>query len=240
MRHLLQLLSLPPSLLLLIATTIPETIAAEAGWPHNLPPHAKYFPQDEPLVRRGLSAQEQLASRSPVGVRKMSEDESEMFFLDYWQFEEAEQDIHSPGRRNEKLWTRSTPADLTNNTLGELLPPLLLHSNGLDQSTFGLSPRALFARDFQCPTGTNNCSSIDHPYSCCATGETCVSVADNGIGNVGCCPQGAKCTREVAACDTSAGYKSCPGSSNGGCCIPNFDCDGIGCEYIGGPFTDGY
>lgn len=227
MRHL-QLLSLPPALLLLIATTLPGIALAEAEWPHNLPAHAKYFPQDEPLVRRGLSAQEQLAaSRTPIGVRKMSGDESEMFFLDYWQFAEPEDVVHSSSRRDEKLWTRSIP---TNNSLeGELLPPLLLHSSGLDQSTFGLSPRSLFARDFQCPSGTNNCSSINHPYSCCATGETCVSVADNGIGNVGCCPAGAKCTREVAACDTSAGYKSCPGSTNGGCCIPNFDCEGVGC-----------
>lgn len=237
MRHLL---SLPPSLLLLIAANLPTAIVAEPNWPHNLPAHAKYFPQDELLVRRGLSAQEQFASRAPVGVRKMSGDEGEMFFLDYWQFEEAGDELHSPSRRDDESWTRSIPADTTNNTLGELFPPLLLHSNGLDQSTFGLSPRSLFARDFQCPSGTNNCSSIDHPYSCCATGETCVSVADNGIGNVGCCPAGVKCTREVAACDTSAGYKSCPGSTNGGCCIPNFDCDGIGCECIISPSTTDY
>lgn len=231
MRHL-RLLSLPPALLLLIATTLPHIASAEADWPHNLPAHAKYFPQDEPLIRRGLSAQEQLAaSRTPIGVQKMSEDESEMFFLDYWQFEEQEERVHTPSRRDEKLWTRSIPA---NNSLeGELLPPLLLHSSGLDQSSFGLSPRSLFARDFQCPSGTNNCSSINHPNSCCATGETCISVADNGIGNVGCCPAGATCTREVAACDTSAGYKSCPGSSNGGCCIPNFDCEGVGCKRSG-------
>lgn len=233
MRHL-RLLSLPRALLLLIATTTPCIASADANWPHNLPAHAKYFPQDEPLVRRGLSAQEQLAaSRTPIGVRKMSEDESEMFFLDYWEFEEQEEHVHIPSRRDEKLWTRSIPA---NNSLeGELLPPLLLHSSGLDQSSFGLSPRSLFTRDFQCPSGTNNCSLINHPYSCCATGETCVSVADNGIGNVGCCPAGATCTREVAACDTSAGYKSCPGSTNGGCCIPNFDCEGVGCKDLGSP-----
>ncbi|TID15699.1 hypothetical protein E6O75_ATG08027 [Venturia nashicola] len=232
----LRLLSLPPALLLLIATTLPCTASSEPDWPHNLPAHAKYFPQDEPLVRRGLSAQEQLAaSRTPIGVRKMGEDESEMFFLDYWQFEEQEEHMQSPSRRDKKLWTRSIPA---NHSLeGELLPPLLLHSSGLDQSSFGLSPRSLFARDFQCPSGTNNCSSINHPNSCCAAGETCVSVADNGIGNVGCCPAGATCTREVASCDTNAGYKSCPGSSNGGCCIPNFDCEGVGCISIAGTST---
>jgi hypothetical protein len=240
MRHLLQLLSLPPPLLLLIATTLPGTVIAEADWPHNLPAHAKYFPQDEALVRKGLSAQQRLASRNPVGVRKMSGDESEMFFLDYWQFEETEDDTNDLSRRDEKLWTRSIPANTTNNAGEELLPPLLLHSNGLDQSWLGLTPRALFARDFQCPTGTDNCSSINHPYSCCATGETCVSVADTGLGNVGCCPAGVKCTRDVAACDTSAGYKSCPGSSNGGCCIPNFDCDGIGCKRIHSPSAGHY
>jgi hypothetical protein len=174
---------------------------------------------------------EQLNRRQPIGLRKMTDDENEMFFLDYWQFEEDDD-------AQQSLAKRSDLTQYLNSTFeeGGLLPPLLVHSNTPAQSQLEdripLFARSnLFERDYMCPKGTYSCYSINRPYSCCVTGEVCVSITDTGLGDVGCCPQGQTCNGQVAQCDTSAGYKSCPGYGGGGCCIPNFDCSGVGCEW---------
>ncbi|KAK6438026.1 hypothetical protein LTR95_005775 [Oleoguttula sp. CCFEE 5521] len=85
MRDFAAWLALPATLLGFIA--FPEAAAADAlQWPYNLPPTVKYHPEHEPLVKRQLEAKEKLASQRPIGMRKMSEDEGEMFFLHYWDF----------------------------------------------------------------------------------------------------------------------------------------------------------
>ena len=220
------MLSLPPALLALIAISIPSVSASPDPTP-KLPAHLKYFPEDEALLKRGLSAMDRLSSRTPKGVQKMSDDPDEMFFLDYWQFEEEEV-------AQQVLARRSLPAHHTNSSANPaLLPPFLVHSDTPEQSLLsGRMP--VFARDlskrFTCPEGTFGCDSINRPNSCCGTGEVCISVQDTGLGDVGCCPQGQTCNGVVTECDTAAGYKSCPGFSGGGCCIPNFECSGIGCR----------
>jgi hypothetical protein len=237
MRDLSRMLALPASLLLLI-TTSPWAAAAEPQWPHNLPADSKYFPEDEVHVQRGLKAMERLASQVPVGARKMSGDQNEMFFLEYWQFEDSADAAAFPTGPEDRLLKRSPLAEYANSTeKNNLLPPLLLHSDKPErhnwQSHLRFGPRnIIIPRDFQCPAGTNNCSSINSPYSCCATDETCVHVdnLDAGIGDVGCCKNGDTCNGQVQDCDTSEGYTSCPGSSNGGCCIPNYSCAGVGCK----------
>lgn len=222
MRDLLRILSLPPALIALIVT-YPTIAIAEPKSPYDVPAHMKYFPEDEVLVKKGLAAMEQIATKSPIGARKMTEDEAEMFFLDYWQFDE--EDV--PIRR------RSLELEYLNQTMGDgLLAPLLLHSASSGQSHISNRMNYLFKRDFQCPAGTNSCESIQRPNSCCSTDETCVSVTDTGQGDVGCCPSGQSCTNAVSSCDTSAGYTSCEGTSaNGGCCIPGFVCFGVGCKF---------
>lgn len=226
MKNSLRMLSLPPALLALIALT-PHRASADPEFHHDLPANVKYFPEDGDLIKRGLSAMKELGRRAPIGVHKMSDDADEMFFLDYWQFEEEDDVQHAIARR-------SNPAQSANDTLNHiLLPPLLVHLDTLAQSPLQghlpLIARNLFKR-FTCPAGTLGCNSINRPYSCCGTGEVCVSVRDTGLGDVGCCPQGQTCNGVVTECDTGAGYKSCPGFSGGGCCIPNFDCSGIGCK----------
>jgi progranulin len=254
MPPLTNLLALPASLLLLISQKPHPAVAQqERRWPYNLPAHVKYFPEDEPHVKRGIAAHELLVSRkTPVGVKKMSEDENEMFFLDYWQFDpahEAELKARSTPDEEElddchtaRLTDRSIPSDFLNDTVSDIiLPPLLLHSNSpsripsADSRIFERSD--IVARDFTCPSGYSNCSGIQRPNSCCQTGETCIIVADTGIGDVGCCPSGGSCAGFVQGCNTAAGYKSCPaasssGVSGGGCCIPNYDCMGVGCELV--------
>ncbi|KAF3034938.1 hypothetical protein E8E11_000706 [Didymella keratinophila] len=46
----------------------------------------KYFPEDEHHVKRGLDIMERLRHERPVGMKKMSTDEGEMFMLDDWIF----------------------------------------------------------------------------------------------------------------------------------------------------------
>jgi hypothetical protein len=192
-----------------------------------LPAHIKYFPEDGDLIKRGLAAMEQMGKRTPIGVQKMSEEEDEMFFLDYWHFEEEASLEHEIARR-------SVPAHRANGTLDQiLLPPILLHSDINAQWPLqGRTPmlaRDIFKR-FTCPVGTNSCDSISRPYACCGIGEVCISVKNTGLGDVGCCPAGQSCNSIVTECDTAAGFKSCPGFEGGGCCIPNFDCLGVGCK----------
>lgn len=249
MPSLTQLLALPTSILLLISTTLPTasaTASDERRWPYNLPAGVKYWPEEEAVVRKSLEVQEKLLKATgAVGMRKMSGDEGEKFFLEYWAFEDDDgahgqafdgQDI-AP-----RIWRRAMDVSgdetLANVTAKSgLLPPFLLHDESpleLQKRPWSL-PRSLFAkRDFQCPSNTRNCSSIDRPNSCCAMDETCVIVQDTGLGDVGCCPSGSgnNCGGEVSDCDTDAGYTSCPDSDNGGCCIPNYKCDGIGCKFI--------
>ncbi|KAI9878363.1 MAG: hypothetical protein M1830_001106 [Pleopsidium flavum] len=166
------LLSLPASLLLLLSSTPAHTSVHDQQWPYNLPPHIKYFPEDEHVIRRDLDIQHRLAYQSPAGVQKMSGDEGEKFFMKYWHFDWQETDdegqgIRIPGLRERE--TRTRDSDLwTNASIPQpFQPPFLLHT---DEQTslnphfgrFLRFPRAVFPslekRAFQCPTGTSNCA----------------------------------------------------------------------------------
>jgi hypothetical protein len=217
--HLSSLLALPPTILFLCASSV----TAEPQWPHNLPRHTKYFPEDEAHVKRSLSVYERLQKERPIGVKKMSEDPGEMFMLVNWIF--AGDELEESNRR-----TKRSESDMGNGTLFAM-SPLRPHSeSSLFDPILRIAPRAsLFGRDFQCPDGTRACTSLDAPNSCCGTTDTCISVPDTGFGSVGCCPQGQACSGSIS-CDTSKGYTSCPGSDNGGCCLPGYGCNGVGCK----------
>ena len=236
MRGLHALLCISTCLLLSVPAIKAQDGALEPRYALN-PPRARYPREDEILVRRNEEIQRNLVDTRPIGVRKMSEDESEMFFLEYWQFQEQEglsmgqidrrrpPDIERLRREEQENGNSSIP----------LLPqlPFLLHSEQpttpydlFKRLPLGLFP-SLDKRDFQCPTGTSSCTSINQPMSCCPNGNTCVVVQDTGLGTVGCCPGGQTCSGEVQGC--SAGYTACSSSSGGGCCIPGFQCAGAGC-----------
>ncbi|KAL9070327.1 MAG: hypothetical protein Q9157_005856 [Trypethelium eluteriae] len=243
-----KILSLPPSLLVLIATSS-HPIASEKQWPYNLPPHVKYFPEDEVHIKRSVEIQNRLATQVPSVVRKMSPDAGEMFFLDYWQFddlkapqsaildppdlrgEQFNQNAEGSSQR-ESLRSKSSIIEDAGNGTGLMLPPFHLHAEiSIHQESYlRFLRRTLIERDYQCPAETNDCASIGRPNNCCATDETCVIVTDTGNGDVGCCPSGSSCGSQVSSCNTAAGYTSCPGSPNGGCCIPGFACQDVGCE----------
>lgn len=215
--------------------------ASQREWPYNLPPDKKYFPEDEGLVRRNSAIQKRLAAQRVVGVRKMPGDDGEMFFPEYWVFE-SEVDNNPAKTYGKRISVSSHLEDyqdreglnywVNSTLLHPLQAPLSLHSVESRVWRGNRMPRAILEklskRDFKCPGNTFSCSSINRPNSCCQTGESCQSIADVGLGDVGCCAQGQTCSQQVSSCQQ--GYKSCPGSSGGGCCIPGYECVDVGCE----------
>ncbi|RGP68112.1 gpi anchored [Fusarium longipes] len=86
---------------------------------------------------------------------------------------------------------------------------------------------ALLQRRSSCPKGMNICSNIDPEVKCCQEGTYCVDVGDSVVGGVACCPDGASCDGGVGSCPSDAA--SCPEELGGGCCIPGYVCQGLGC-----------
>ncbi|CAN9171297.1 unnamed protein product [Alternaria alternata] len=114
--HLPHLLALPPAIIALCAAT-PGLAAEESQWPHNVPQHLKYFPEDEVHAKRGLSVKQRLQHEKPIGVKKMSMDEGEMFMLDNWIF--AAQDTPSQPQSS-----RRSDYDVFGNATSQALSPL--------------------------------------------------------------------------------------------------------------------
>ena len=233
---------LPASLLLVISTYLATTSCYEAEWPYNLPPHIKYFPEDEPLVRRNMDLQDKLKNQGPLAMRRMTSDEGEMFFLEYWRFGERGDDSNGLIKRGTANLGVSDgqpdppTSDASNSSLLQSQqPPLLLHASyqaserTLLARRFNFWGTRIYPRDFICPTGTSNCSYINQPNSCCEDGLTCNIVPDTGLGVVGCCAS-SNCSGQVASCPES--YTSCPSSQGGGCCIPGYVCSGVGCMFF--------
>ncbi|TGO88529.1 hypothetical protein BPOR_0157g00110 [Botrytis porri] len=182
-----------------------------------------------------------VVAKNPVGILKMSEDGGEKFYNGYWRFGDEDLQMSVDGRdkylreRDLKEEARS----LANSSIPiSFRTPFALHtedhSGFLDyekirarrkDSTAALA--LLEKRDFKCPTGTSNCSSIGYPNSCCATDETCFQITDTGLGPVGCCPSGGNCGGTITNC--ASPNTPCADDVGGGCCIPNYVCASIGC-----------
>jgi len=174
----------------------------------------------------------------------MSDDPGEKFYMHYWQYEEdLEQSSIPEFQLGHPLRSRDEEEDaklLANASAAvSYKPAFALHAD--DGSSYqDLKARgavaalaALEKRQFACPTGTSDCSSIGAPYACCPTGEQCYNVTDTGYGSVGCCPDGATCGGSITSC----GGSNTPCLANtggnyqpGGCCIPNYVCAGLGCR----------
>ncbi|OTA70656.1 hypothetical protein K449DRAFT_428207 [Hypoxylon sp. EC38] len=103
---------------------------------------------------------------------------------------------------------------------------------GIDSGSLYRRAREVLAklqgRQFACPSGTHSCTNIDEPNYCCSTGTTCFVVTNAPeSGNVGCCPNGQNCGVTVGAC--TDGATACPANLGGGCCIAGFVCASVGC-----------
>jgi len=175
----------------------------------------------------------------------MSPDEGEKFYMDYWQFEgELDQSRLSDTSTALRGRDEEEEARLLANAsaAASFRPPFALHTKeGSDPLSYedlrarkaieGRNAAAVLAalekRGFVCPTGTSDCSAINYPNSCCATGETCFAIQDTGLGPVGCCPNGSNCGGTIIDCN--APNTACADNLGGGCCIPNYVCAGVGC-----------
>ena len=239
-------LSLVPLSLLLLITAWPAQDEAKdlpSTWPRELSIKTNPPSPVSHIEKRRSDPQKIARGQKPVGVRKMSGDESEMFFMEYWQIDAklSDPDNLSFRDRNGQV-IRSHDSDIVESALLGLqnasIPhileaPFALHTERRIRSNPLLRrlPQALSLlgeRAFQCPSGTSNCSSINRPDSCCPSGETCQLITDSGQGDVGCCGQEQSCSQQVAGCQQ--GYSSCPGTQGGGCCIPGYICVGVGCK----------
>ena len=225
----------PIAILLLSISILPAATAQQLRWPYNLSPDVNYSPEDEPLVRRSEVAQQRLQDEKVVGVKKMSLDEGEMFFPEYWTFEsDMEQMIRSGAgdnlRRRNSDSTIGIEGQCANSSIEtSLWPAFPLHSDEpvSESPLIGRFFTRQLAKRFQCPSDTSACTSINRPDSCCATGETCQIIQDTGLGDVGCCPAGQTCAGQLSTCQS--GYTSCPNNPGGGCCIPGYACLDVGC-----------
>ncbi len=241
----------PASLLILIASALTRTQAREIPWPFG-------SLSSRSSSRNGISVREEKAPETNtqdhmlVGVRRMSGDQGEMFFPEYWSFQAASDHNAQLSLDTRKLKLRPLghiderykPNDWANASISQpLQAPFALHSDQEHESRLHLSrllmsPRAISAldkRQFQCPGSTVACTSINRPDSCCATGTTCNLITDTGYGDVGCCGQGDSCTGKVEGCpsgDTACSESSGSGSTGGGCCISGYTCKGAGCKSL--------
>lgn len=198
------------------------TASQDLAWPYNLPPHVKYYPEDEALVRRESDASARLQRQQPLKMRKMSTDPGEKFYLHYWSFD---------GQSDSNL------DEWDNTTLSRTFEPALpLHADSLLPRPQNWrrylrltipSPITLDKRDFVCPSGTNACTSIDRPNVCCPSSSTCQIVPDTGLGDVGCCDASETCAGSLSNCPSE--YTSCPNNPGGGCCLPGYACYQEGC-----------
>jgi hypothetical protein len=171
--------------------------------------------------------------QNALGVRKMSGNEGEKFFFEYWTWDDADGSV--AGNTSGLAPRDINKADLPGHA--HLRPALALHTNEptdsfqLAERYSGPARRALsilLGRGFECPTGTYSCTSINKPDSCCNVGDTCQGVQDTGLGSVGCCPPGESCSGGLSSC--APNYTSCPSNLGGGCCIPGYECVTGGCK----------
>ncbi|KAJ5517271.1 hypothetical protein N7527_008831 [Penicillium freii] len=122
------------------------------------------------ILQRNAAITSQLAAGPALGVKKMSEDEGEKFFLDYWSFGDdssrgnisarypSDEDGFSPAR----FVAQSYPFGPAY-SLGSDGDSQFLHRENNDGAN------DLFEkRDFKCPTGTTACVSIGRSDRCCA------------------------------------------------------------------------
>lgn len=186
------------------------------------------LPSAGDIRRRNEEIASRLAETPVQGVRKMSDDEGEKFYLDYWQFlGDAQETV----LKREVLDSNDTTTDLSENDFPDaiFLPRSypFQPASSLEIST-SRSRGLLEARGFKCPTGTNQCTSIGRSDRCCGTSDTCEVVPDTGSGDVGCCPIGETCSSTVGYCQD--GYTLCSQALGSGCCIPGYDCVPGGCE----------
>ncbi|KFY00139.1 hypothetical protein V490_01457, partial [Pseudogymnoascus sp. VKM F-3557] len=180
------LLALPPSLILLSSHVISAHAHSNGA---ALPPPA-HLPEPQLIQKREAIAARIESGTKPVKVRKMSEDEGEMFFNEYWGFEARDEErVGQQGEEDASLRLRREYQDEDTTALGNssaifsFRPAFAIHEAESPNAPPGLenakaqyrrSSRALAAlrkRAFQCPTVSPS-TTTSHPATTSASTTT--------------------------------------------------------------------
>lgn len=241
------ILSLPTSILFLWVSQTNSVQAIDDNrfpihWSRDITTNVKYWISGSASGKdKRLEKKNDVVSKTPIGTLKMSGDEGEKFFMEYWRFggEDAQSNLNGEHNILRERDLKEKARSIANSSIPlSFRAPFALHTdensgplNYENIQTRGKDSAAVLAilqkKAFQCPTGTSNCSSIGYPNSCCATDETCFQITDTGLGPVGCCPSGGNCGGTITNC--ASPNSPCAADVGGGCCIPNYVCAEIGC-----------
>ncbi|KAJ5660096.1 GPI anchored protein [Penicillium longicatenatum] len=204
---------------------------------------------DNDIVRHINEIESRLASTPIHGLKKMSPDEGEKFFFDYWSFGPESQGQLS-GREEEQIQS--------NDTLGiDDLP-----SNPFHPRSYPFQPSLPFqanrwsllsSRDFKCPTGTQACGCVfvsvvtvtihstvtlsTKTYSSVPQGSPSSSQSTSNTATTenlvpparptGISTSTKGTTSRVSVCPT--GFYACSAVYHGGCCQIGRNCDTTSC-----------
>ncbi|KAK2597464.1 hypothetical protein QQS21_005934 [Conoideocrella luteorostrata] len=115
------------------------------------------------------------------------------------------------------------------NDTARLYPAYAQHIDEHEEDILQRAAQALhlLQKRAACPSGMNSCGGSGSPNKCCQPGTYCTSVPDTDVGHVACCPSGSTCGGGVGKCPSDA--TSCAAALGGGCCIPGYVCQGVGC-----------
>ncbi|KAH6631100.1 hypothetical protein B0J18DRAFT_423117 [Chaetomium sp. MPI-SDFR-AT-0129] len=204
-----------------------------------------------------LAAQAKAHERrnEPTAVRKMPADQGAKFHHEYCAFDDSHQEMPQGIFASEpipntppppaalaarsthdtddarRLWANSSAELAVRAPFGVLLGSYEQQME--EEKNWNILRRAASAlshlnqRQWACPSGTTSCAAIGFPHSCCGRDEMCMAVDDTGLGPVGCCPAGATCSGGISGC--AGGSTACDSQVGGGCCIPGWVCQGVGC-----------
>ena len=264
MRGLVGFLAVPVSVTVVFPhlLRLAEASAPPQQWPHNLPPHVKYWPEDRPNQIRDLEGiyRQQFMPLAPKAVKKMSTDEGEKFYLHYWEYDSVdtvmsmsapEESCDSEQRdveSGQKIRPRVAEHDREYNA--SMPMPFSLPLRRHTQDT---SPNPHFKKDlsyysslFLRPPRAGLAELVKRGFQCPTGSSDCGSI---GRPNT-CCNQGETCSiipdtglGDVGCCpplqacsgslnNCDLGFTKCSDNLGGGCCIPMYVCIDVGCECL--------
>lgn len=163
-----------------------------------------------------LSTTSAHSDSSPTAIKKLSPDSNQKIFPHHLAFSIP------------IISSLQDQDDASNYTYSPAYAP---HSDETEHSVLRRAAEvlALLQRRQSCPTNMKSCFGVGSGVKCCQEGTYCVYVGDVSPGGIACCPDGASCGGGVGECPD--GSTSCSADSGGGCCIPGYVCEGLGCMF---------
>ncbi|EHK26262.1 uncharacterized protein TRIVIDRAFT_218430 [Trichoderma virens Gv29-8] len=176
-----------------------------------------------------LALVSEVAADQPLAtaIKKQLPNPNEKLFPEHLAFEPLPQ---APAFEAANLWLDDyDDEDASSNSTKRYRPAFSNHFHDSEENLLrrAADVLAILQNRAACPSGTESCSNIDAPNKCCPDGTYCTNVSGSDAGQVACCPNGVTCGGGVGNCPGDA--VSCAADLGGGCCIPGYVCQGIGC-----------